>query len=376
MLYKSLNKIFGKKIASKILKFIGNIIIKLRNLKKLFLKIFIHIPKRKKETKLRTQGVFYLIDTPLYGNLGDQLIAVSESKLLAHFFPKKKVIEITHSWLMEDLEICGLKEFFSMVKDDDIIFFNGGGNFGNRYGGSELIRRKIIGTLKNNKIIHFGQTIYYTPDETGNKEKEITSKILGDNPNFKFIARESVTKQIAQDMFNVDNILCYPDTATFLFSRFSPYEKFNRDGVFLCLRNDKEKYYSNEQTELLQKHLEDNYKVTCGDTHIGRGVAVEEREKEIRMFMDNIAHHKIMVTDKFHGVILSILSNTPCIALRSHDHKIVEGIQWYKNMDFVYYADSIEKVPELVEMALKHEHEAVPEDFIHYFEDLVSKINI
>ena len=61
--------------------------------------------------------------------------------------------------------------------------------------------------------------------------------------------------------------------------------------------------------------------------------------------------------------------------LRSLDHKIVEGVKWFGDVEGVFYAENIEDVPMLVEKA-KAVGRIAPPDFTHYFDELYSELNI
>ena len=83
----------------------------------------------------------FLLPTPDYGNLGDQLIALAEICWLQDFFPNNETLVFGQDFLTKDKS---LRLFLSQVKKNDLIFFQGGGNLNNLYLISENIRRLVL----------------------------------------------------------------------------------------------------------------------------------------------------------------------------------------------------------------------------------------
>lgn len=64
-----------------------------------------------------------------------------------------------------------------MLNDDDLIFLQGGGNLGDKWLNEERLRRTIIESFPNNKIVILPQTIYFSKND-GGKEFEISQKYI------------------------------------------------------------------------------------------------------------------------------------------------------------------------------------------------------
>ena len=106
--------------------------------------------------RISSNPKIYVVGTEDFGNLGDHFIAETIIKFLKENCQDREICEITASnfwkkfaWLKKD------------VRNTDIIALTGGGNMGNVYPFSENIRKQIINTFPNNKIIIFPQTIFY-----------------------------------------------------------------------------------------------------------------------------------------------------------------------------------------------------------------------
>lgn len=332
--------------------------------------VLILINKNKKKSRIKPQ--IFLIGTPNHGNLGDQLIAVAELQWLKDYYPNYEIREFTHETLMKDKN-CRM--LLSHINKNDLILFHGGGNLNVLYQNCERIRRIIIQKCPENRIVLLQQSIFYEDNEKGRAVKNETQRIYNQHNDFSVIARENGSYEIAKEMFHNLKVYKYPDMATYLFGRFLPTTETQPDGVIFCIRKDDEKFYRNEEMQQLKEIIAQTNEITLSDTHIGSAVLPEKRYEVAQKLVDEVSIHKVTITDRFHGVVFSILAGTPCVVLRSSDHKIIEGVKWFRDVEGVFYAESIDDVPMLVEKA-KTVGRIVPPDFTHYFDALYRELNI
>lgn len=323
-------------------------------------------------TLLRKEPVIHLIGTPEHGNMGDQLIAVGELGWLRDFYPGVPVREYTHDTLLLDHRLRGL---LSQIGKNDVLFLHGGGNLNDKYTKSEMIRRRVIQKRPKNRIILFPQSISYAQTEFAQQIKADTSRIYNAHPDFTILAREVQSYANAQEMFPALRTILIPDIATYLFRTMGPSDAFARSGIALCLRTDGEKYYDAQDLTALSQKLSETAEVSLTDTHIHRRVLPHERLSCAQALIDALAHHKLIVTDRFHGVIFSILSRTPCIALRSCDHKVIDGVKWFRDLPGVFYAENTADVLRLAPTAYGM-GEQPRADFRSYFEKLYQDLDL
>ncbi|HAK74631.1 MAG TPA: hypothetical protein DCP36_15735 [Sporomusaceae bacterium] len=76
------------------------------------------------------------------------------------------------------------------------------------------------------------------------------------------------------------------------------------------------------------------------DTLVSYRVDGQNRSTEVINKIQAIRNAQLVITDRFHGVIFSVITHTPVIAFKSFDTKISAGIKWFSNLDFVHYIDS------------------------------------
>lgn len=363
--YKKIENVLGEKAASTAVE----IFISFKRIP-LNINRFFKIISNKIKNLTRQEKQIFLISTPNHGNMGDQLIAVAEIEWLKRYYPNFKINDSSQYTLEKDKN---LNLLLSQIKKDDLIFLHGGGNVNNWYLFSEKIRRRVITKCPDNKIILFQQSINLDTVVNGISIKEKTEKIYNAHKNFTIIAREETSYRNALRSFKNLKVLKYPDMATFLFGKVFSSKNFSRNGVIFCVRKDIEKYYTDAQIKTMEKSVQHDFDITLSDTHVGHTVSAKDRHSEVQSLVDSIAKHKVMVTDRFHGVVFSILANTPCVVLRSADHKITDGVKWFKDVDGIFFAEDIADVPELVKKAEKFAPIEQP-DFSHYFEELYQNL--
>ncbi len=322
-------------------------------------------------TVFRKEPNIFLIGTPEHGNMGDQLIALGELAWLRDYFPNTPVREFTHDTLLQDHRF---RLLLSQIRKEDVLFLHGGGNLNDKYVACEKIRRVVIQKRPKNKIILFPQSISYTKTPQAQKLKADTARIYNAHPDFTILAREAQSYANAREMFPSLRTILIPDIATYLFRSMGPSEAFERSGIALCLRTDGEKFYSEQQISDLRQKLSETYDVCMTDTHIHRRVLPQERRACAQERIDAFSHKRLIVTDRFHGVIFSILSRTPCIALRSCDHKVTDGVKWFKDLPGVFYAESTEDVLRLVQSAYDM-GEQPQADFSTFYQQLYRDLN-
>src|SRR5690606_16627580 len=128
-----------------------------------------------------------------------------------------------------------------------------------------------------------------------------------------------------------------------------------RDGIMMCFRNDKESKYGKDLDGMVARLSEITSNISRADTtlNIDPYYLGTHRKESLRDFLSKMARHKLVITDRYHGTIFSVITNTPVIVLGSTDHKLSSGVKWFSDKAFsgmVYYAESPRKA---VEMAQK-----------------------
>ena len=296
--------------------------------------------------KSRNKQRIFLVGTPLHQNLGDQAITVAEFAFFKKYFPEYYVIEIPSPLYMKNKPYL-----IEYVKPDDIFFCNGGGNLGNVYMDEERLRRDVIATFLNNRIIILPQTMYFTHTEEGKKEIVISRDIYKLHDKLTIIAREKVTYNLMKAVFTNNTLLLIPDIVMTL---DIPNKNKKRSGALLCLRSDIESALSDVQKQYINDRFKSkSLSVTKIDTVSDRWYLPKERGKAVYEKLEQIGKAKLIITDRLHGMIFAAITSTPCIAIGNYNHKLVASFEWLKHLNYLCLNDNLANIDQDIERMLK-----------------------
>ena len=312
----------------------------------------------------------FLPAAPTHANRGDQMIVLAMKKWCEKYLPEYGYLELDDS-ILDEWFCLSLLKF--AVKKHDMIFLRGGGSVGDWYLYYENFIRQVLKIFVKNKIVMFPQTVNFSGTPKGREEKDRTSAAYDSHPDFTLVARDEASFSAAQDMFRRAKVRLCPDIALYL-CRETTLAPAERTGVLFCFRPDaNETYYSEEERLQIIDAVKKRYEIKFGDTSAGYRIPAGEREQEVIELLRLFAGSKAAVTDRYHGIISAVITGTPVVALRSAGPKIVSGIKWLEDLDFVFYAETVEAVPGLIEKALQRGQAQVP-DFSHYYDRLFEDI--
>lgn len=261
-----------------------------------------------------------------YGNLGDIAITYAQKKFLEKNFPKYKIVEVPIDKTYENM-----KSLQKITNKNDIITIIGGGNFGDIYLDIERARQFFIKKFPKNKIICFPQTIDFSNDKKGRKQLKTAIKRYTKHKNLILFAREKKSYKIMKENFRKNKVYLVPDIVLSL-NKQQPIEE--RKFITLCFRNDKENKINQDEKNKLIKRLKKRYRneLIEKDTHVGN-IKIEEnnREEYLEDIWSTFRKSKIVLTDRLHGMIFSVITGTPCIAFQNSNGKIKETYEAWLN---------------------------------------------
>ncbi len=306
---------------------------------------------------VKNQKKIIYVGIPIHNNLGD----------LAQYYCIKKWLNVNYSQYeiveFPDNIICHnhnniIKKMQNLISPNDFFVFQSGyrttdvANFEGEYA-----HQKILKNFKN-RIIVFPQTVNFSYD----REIIKSQNAYNQNDNYLFLARDNISYLSSVKMYNEDRVLLYPDIVTSLIGNCNIVNLDNkRNGILFCLRNDDEKFYSDEEYEKLieqLKNITDIIDTTDTNSPLDFEFDKSNVENEISKKLNQFSKYKLIITDRYHGTIFSLVSNTPVIVLNSTDHKLSSGVNWFKGIydNFVYYCDNLNNVYELADMIYKSKH--------------------
>ncbi len=302
-----------------------------------------------KDFNKKTKGskrIFYLGRTESV-NLGDNAQHYCIKKWIKDNYPEHKcymvparhVVRWGQDWI----------KAFKKVYDPtlDFIVFQSGYSVQDLGGTHPVMHELICEEFPYARILMMPQTIFFQHKEN----KERVAKNHNNVKNMLFLARDKVSYEQALQMFPDIKVMLFPDIVTTLIGKY--HFDFKRDKIFLCCRDDSERFYSKEEMRFLQERLSTLAPVDFGDTQSTLNGKELRRvlEKAIVDEIMKMSRYKVVITDRYHGTILSLCGDTPVIILKTTDHKVTTGAEWFKGIydGYVYMASDLDDAYRLAE---------------------------
>jgi exopolysaccharide biosynthesis predicted pyruvyltransferase EpsI len=261
---------------------------------------------------------FALLDFPTYSNLGDSAIWLGA---LAFF---------DRSWASRPAYVSSMYDFSAQELRNAVpvgpVFLTGGGNFGDIWPRFQRFRLSVIHEFPDRRIVQLPQSVMF-------RESELlvaTQRAIAKHSNFLMYVRDLPSFEFSQRHFDCEVRLA-PDLAFYLgpFRRSAP----PLHDVLFLLRTDKERADTRGHTpELagLRTVQEDwiseanlNYRIEKVRFALARRSAklfgLPTREEvfrsraawQLRRGLKHLCRANIVVTDRLHGHILSLLLDVP-----------------------------------------------------------------
>ena len=312
----------------------------------------------------------FLVGTPEHDNLGDHAIALAELVFVSTYFPDYHIVEVPIERFLQYWINLLLK-----VRRDDLFMISGGGNIGNIYVLDEKMRRMIISKFTCNPIVIMPQTIYFTDDKNGARELEISKRIYSSHPNLLICAREQHSYVIMKKEFINCNIKLCPDM---VFSLNYVKPQSERIYIGICLRTDLE----STLTEFQHREIESichkySLNVQHINTCLSTGLESSQREAALTTLFNQIKNCQLVVTDRLHGMIFSVITATPCIVFGSASHKIVSSFQWIKELPYIKFVSDTEGLYDCIQQLQSLKSNQYSElKYKPYFDALAAAIRI
>ncbi|HFU4360657.1 TPA: glycosyltransferase [Streptococcus suis] len=318
-------------------------------------KQFLAIPKFLKVKKLLTEdttNTFYILGAPRYGNLGDLALLRGEVEFIQKYFSNYKIKEITGE------KISYISENIKLSKSSSIYALQAGGNIGTLYPGIHLDQEGALRNINTNNLMIFPQTFYYdTTTQFGRELLEQSCKLYQSKKIQVFVREKSSFEFLSEEFQNVE-VSLVPDIALMIDGTGYSKAVEERDGLFLCLRNDSERTLTNEKLDIILTKSEQYFgsNITEGDTHRYNDDVDDDTFKYVEPLLETIGTKRMMVTDRLHGMIFAAITNTPCIVITSKSPKVKGVYQWIKHLPYIKLVEDLEDLDNAFEAVLAVEN--------------------
>ena len=262
----------------------------------------------------------YLFGCPIHPNIGDQAQLYCISNMLSEKFPGHELVML--NWRCSGARMLGLIQ--RRITKEDRIFCHSGYFMVEHH--QELpVYRSVVNSFPDHPIVIFPQTINFS-----DKDEECkTAVCFNAHANLTLMCRDEISYSTAQNIFNKCKLLLFPDVVTSLIGcRTYNHE---RDGILFCMRNDSEAFYKPEQIKEVMNRLGETHRVYIEDTSIvvSRRKLERERKQIVEDMIKSFSKYEMVITDRYHGTIFSLIANTPVRVLSSADHKLSSGVKWF-----------------------------------------------
>ncbi len=281
-----------------------------------------------KEARSKGNGCIFITNVPGHGNLGDHAIYLAEKQFFEENYPDKCIVEIPTMNLKRNIN-----KFKSIVEKEDCFFITGGGFIGSLWKWEQRSVNTVLLNFSDNPIVIFPQTVYFSPD----KESMLIEfkKLIADCKKIEFCLRDKKSYKYVKEnrMISEDRIHFMPDIVTYLKYEGDINE---RKDVLFCMRDDKERVSNSKLDEVCNYIVDKNISIDKTDTVVIEDLDYTKREKYVKNLLKVFAKHKLVVTDRLHGMIFAVITGTPCIAFDSLSKKVT-GVYnaFLKEIDYV-----------------------------------------
>lgn len=304
------------------------------------------------ESHKSAKRVFYLGITE-QPNLGDMAQHYCIKKWIGDNYPGHAMIMVESKVITNH---STTHAFFDMLKSvfdvaNDRIVIQSGYCTQDLGGDHPLMHRLVCEYMHDARILMMPQTIYFQHE----KNRRICAENHNKAKKMLFLARDQYSYEQAKNMFPSIHVMAYPDIVTTLIGTLTFDNK--RNGICLCTRNDGEKLYSYEEIDALKNRLEsDGITVLSKDTQGKR--PFQEIRANLKDFIEteieSYSHFKVTITDRYHGTIFSLCAGTPVVIIKTTDHKVTTGADWFRGIydDYVYVADDLENAYDICKKLL------------------------
>ena len=283
-----------------------------------------------------------LLDTPEHGNLGDHAIVLAEQQVLQKL--GVKYTEVTAE------ELNKLEKWYSKLTPmNHYIVIHGGGFLGALWPVEEYRFRRILKAFKGHRIIVFPQTITFDMNSNeGIAFFHESKQVYTAHKNLTICVREKMSLEFMHKYMPEVNVILVPDIVTLL-----KYEKdsYDRNGILLCMRTDKEKALSDTDKSSILKIIQTCYpneNLEYMDTVVNAKIKSTERNDEVDKKLDEFYKSRLVVTDRLHGMIFAAITGTPCIAFGNSNGKVKAVYKWIEELPYIYFVNNVDEMKDVI----------------------------
>jgi exopolysaccharide biosynthesis predicted pyruvyltransferase EpsI len=296
-----------------------------------------------------------LLDFPWHMNSGDSAIWLGELEFLRR--NRNPIVYLCDPWSYSPREA-------EKRMGDAMILIHGGGNFGDIYLENQALRERAAADFPDRRIVQLPQTVWFSTSEAS----ESAASVFMRHPDFTLMVRDRRSGEFAEDGLGIPAVLC-PDMAFALgaLARSSAPAKevvwlgrtdiestaptiprdpqvevrdwvdYERPDVTprIAVRSAVQKAAGSARTSLM------NYRGRFREA-LPQGKLLHKLHARGRLAhgCDLLARGRVVVTDRLHGHILSVLLGIPHVLMDNNYGKNRSFYEtWTHDLDLVRWAN-------------------------------------
>lgn len=274
----------------------------------------------------------FLFGSPMYWNIGDQAIAISEHQLWEKYINDYNLIDVSRELWNSNKQLV-----VNNVTKDSLILFTGGGYIGDVWEEEQKFVYDVLHTFVSNRYIFFPQTVFF---KEKSKLQEFVNTIS--RMNVTFYTRDNDSYQLLRP-YSKENFFIELSPDMVLSLSYKTNIKRKREALF-CIRSDEECILDKQIIQKLQIQIRKNgYKVKNYSTVKPKYIPVQRRKMNFDKTIDTFGQVGVVITDRLHGMILSVITGTPVLFFDNLSKKVTGTYQWIKDNKYVIcYDETIE----------------------------------
>jgi pyruvyl transferase EpsO len=301
------------------------------------------------------QSRHLLVDFPAHANIGDSAIWTGEIALLARLHgcapllvshPRYPMVQTRHR-----------------LRQGDIIYIHGGGNFGDIWPHHQAHREMLLDSFPQHRIVQLPQSLHFR-EVTG---IERTKRAIGGHPDFHLMVRDRESADFARQHFDCPVILV-PDAA-FCTDLGGLLPEVTPEGGVALLRSDQERRPDARDGGALFRRpgwsAGDWVRPTPGERRLERielglhGLFplmelrhrrfLEMTQRRVARGLAQLGRGRVVVTDRLHGHILASLLGRPTVVIDNFYGKIRRFISAWGAVSPVHIATGYAEALEVAE---------------------------
>lgn len=280
---------------------------------------------------------YFLLGTPVYGNVGDIAIAYAEKQFFNACGIRKERIKEINSYEFNRFRKIVVR---AIKKNKNVIFLQGGGNMGNVWINEELDRRRILDLFPERTVLIFPQTVFYSDDLYGAGQLRQSIEYYNKS-SISITARESETYKLVKQNYPRANIIFSPDMVLSLNDISKRFKVVDRKNVLIIRRYDTERAVDDEGWDEITQFVSSMRMHIQMTSTITEELVTKVNSKKIVMEkLKQFRSARLVITDRLHGMIFSAITETPCVVLSNNNYKVIGTYDLIKELNYIKFAKS------------------------------------